>query len=245
MSFGKRFDYIHSAMLTLRGEDVRIDNIDDPALRSPEFIGAEGHNTLTSAALEVRRDTRNPGLFWYTGSYATARAEFYGALGGDYSFQKFETNWDSYYTLHEDLTERRTVLGLHANAGYIEGDSVFFERFYGGGIGSVRGFRFRGISPRGGLAEDPVGGEFAMSGTVDVNFPLVGELIRGVTFVDVGTVERGLEIGTIRSSVGAGVRIILPLAGNRVPLAIDFGFPVSQDRQDDTQIISFSFGLSQ
>jgi outer membrane protein insertion porin family len=170
--------------------------------------------------------------------------EFYGALGGDYSFQKYELNWDSYHTLHEDLTERRTVLGLHANAGYISGDSVFFERFYGGGIGSVRGFRFRGISPRGGLAEDPVGGDFAMSGTAELNFPLVGELIRGVTFADVGTVERDLEIGTIRSSVGVGIRVILPLGGNRLPLAIDFGFPLSKDRQDETQIISFSFGGS-
>ena len=34
-------------------------------------------------------------------------------------------------------------------------------------------------------------------------------------------------------------------AGNQVPLAIDFGFPLSQDRQDETQVISFSFGLSQ
>ena len=242
VTFGKRFDYVHSAAVTFRGEDVLIDNIDDPPLRAPEFIDAEGHSTITSVALEVRRDTRNPGLFPYRGSYATGRFEVYGALGGDYSFQKFELNWDSYRTLHEDLTERRTVLGLHANAGYINGDSVFFERFYGGGIGSVRGFRFRGISPREGLAEDPVGGNFAMSGSAELNFPLVGELIRGVTFTDVGTVERDLEIGTIRSSVGVGVRVILPLGGNRLPLAIDFGFPLSKDSQDDTQVISFSFG---
>ena len=243
----KRFDYVWSAGLTLRGEDVRIDNVDDPPLRAPEILAEEGHNGLTSVALEVRRTTRNPGLFPYRGSYATARAEFYGALGGDYSFQKFEANWDSYYTLHEDLTERRTVLGLHANAGYINGDSVFFERFYGGGIQSthsMRGFRYRGISPRAGLAEDPVGGDFAMTGTVDFSYPMIGDLIRGVVFTDVGTVERDLEIGTIRSSVGAGIRVILPLGGRQLPLAIDFGFPMSQARQDDTQIVSFSFGGS-
>ena len=245
VTFNKRFDYRHAALLTFRGEDVRIDNVDDPALRAPEIVAEEGHNTLTSVGLELRRDTRNPGLFWYDGSYATARAEFFGPLGGDYHFQKYELNWDSYHTVREDLTERKTVLGLHANAGYITGDSVFFERFYGGGIGSVRGFQFRGISPRAGLDEDPIGGEFALTGTAELNFPISGDILRGVIFTDVGTVERDLEIGTIRSSVGAGVRVLLPLLGTQTPHAIDFGFPLSRDDEDDTQVISFSFGISQ
>ena len=56
--------------------------------------------------------------------------------------------------MYEDLLDRKTVLGLHVNAGFIPiGNSVFFERFYGGGIGSIRGFRFRGVSPRGGRAD--------------------------------------------------------------------------------------------
>ena len=241
----RRFGHHWATGVSLRGEDVRIDHIDDPAERPPEIVLSEGHNTLTSAAVEFRRDTRNPGLFSYTGSLATGRAEFYGALGGDYHFQKFEANWDSYYTLHEDLTERRTVLGLHANGGYINGDSVFFERFYGGGLGSVRGFAFRGISPRAGTDEDPVGGEFALTGTAEVNFPLLGETLRGVVFADVGTVEEKFEIGTIRSGIGVGFRLVLPILGNPFPLAIDFAYPVSHDREDDTQVISFSFGFSQ
>ena len=241
----RRFGYQWAVGLALRGEDVRIDNLDDPAERPPEVVLAEGHSTLTSAALEVRRDTRNPGVFSYTGTQTTARAEFYGALGGDYHFQKFELNWDGYYTLHEDLTERRTVLGLHANAGYINGESVFFERFYGGGLGSVRGFEFRGISPRAGTDEDPVGGDFALTGTAELNFPVIGETLRGVVFADVGTVERDFDLGTIRSGVGAGFRLVLPILGNQMPLAVDFAYPVSKDREDETQIISFSFGFSQ
>jgi outer membrane protein insertion porin family len=245
VTVGKRFGYEWLLQGTIRGENVRIDNIEDPVERAPEIVLAEGNSTLTSAAFELRRDTRNPGRFYHTGSYATARTEFYGALGGDYTFQKFETSWDGYFTLHEDLTERRTVLGLHANAGYITGESVFFERFYGGGLGSVRGFRFRGISPRGGLEEDPVGGDFALTGTAEVIFPLVGETLRGVVFADAGTVERELEIGTIRSGVGAGFRLVLPILGQQMPLAVDFAYPVTRGDEDDTQIISFSFGLTQ
>jgi outer membrane protein insertion porin family len=122
---------------------------------------------------------------------------------------------------------------------------VFFERFYGGGLGSVRGFAYRGISPRAGTDEDPVGGDFALTGTAEVSFPVIGDTLRGVVFTDAGTVERELEIGTIRSSIGAGFRLILPILGNQMPLAVDFAYPMTKTREDDTQIISFSFGYSQ
>ena len=93
----------------------------------------------------------------FTGANVATLA-IYGALGGDYSFQKYTVGWDAYQTVYEDLLDRKTVLGLHANVGFISGESVFFERFYGGGIGSVRGFQFRGISPRQGRDDDAIGG---------------------------------------------------------------------------------------
>jgi outer membrane protein insertion porin family len=83
-----------------------------------------------------------------------------------------------------------------------------------------------------------------LTGTAEVNFPLVGETLRGVIFADAGTVERDLEITTIRSGVGAGVRFILPIFGNPFPLAVDFAYPVTHARDDDTQIVSFTFGYS-
>ena len=65
-----------------------------------------------------------------------------------------------------------------------------------------------------------------------------------VVFSDFGTVERDIRIGTIRSSVGAGIRLVLPFFG-QAPLAIDFAVPITKDDQDDTQLISFSFGFTQ
>lgn len=244
VGLGHRFDYVHSALLSFRAEKVKIDNIDDPQFRAPEILAAEGRSNLTSVGLQFRRDTVNPGFLPYRGSLFTANAEFYGALGGDYDFQKYSLNYDKYFTLGEDLLDRKTVLGFHGNAGYITGDSVFFERFYGGGIGSVRGFRYRGISPRSGRAEDPVGGDFLLTGSAEVSFPLVGETIRGVTFFDAGTVERDVTLGTVRTSVGAGIRLVLPIFG-QAPLAIDFAVPITKDDQDDTQFVSFSFGFIQ
>jgi outer membrane protein insertion porin family len=244
VSLGHRFNYIWSGAVTFRGENVRIDNIEDDELRAIEILKEEGNNTLTSVGVSARRDTVNPGFLPYRGMVLTGGVDFYGALGGDYSFQRFTFGYDQYFTLSEDLTDRKTTLGLHGNLGYISGESVFFERFYGGGLGSVRGFRFRGISPRSGIEDDPVGGEFLATGSVEANFPVLGESLRGVVFTDFGTVERDFTVGTIRSSVGAGIRLVLPFLG-QAPLAIDFAVPVTKDEDDDTQLISFSFGFTQ
>jgi outer membrane protein insertion porin family len=244
VSLGRRFDYIWSALVTLRGENVRISSIRFPVVRAPDILALAGNNTLTSAELQVRRDTTNPGFFPHRGSNIVWAWESAGALGGDFRFQKYTASWDYYLTLAEDLLDRRTVLGLHADVGYIAGGAPFFERFYGGGIGSIRGFEFRGVSPRAGLARDRIGGEFFTTGTVELSFPLTGENFRGVVFTDLGTVEPDFGFGRIRWSVGAGIRLVLPILG-QAPLALDFAVPINRRDEDDTQLISFSFGLVQ
>jgi outer membrane protein insertion porin family len=244
VTVGHRFTYNLGASVSLRGEDVDINSIEDRKLRAQEILDAEGHQTLTSAAVNVRYDTTNPGLFPTQGTITSGRWESYGALGGDFTFQKFTLGFEAYKTVAEDVLDRKTVLSFRGNAGYIVGDSPFFERFYGGGIGSIRGFRFRGVSPRSGRDEDPVGGDFLLTGTLEVGFPLAGEALRGVVFVDAGTVESQVRIGTVRTSAGVGVRVQLPFLG-QVPLAIDYGYPILRDDMDDTQSISFSFGFTQ
>jgi outer membrane protein insertion porin family len=245
VAVGHRFDYVWSAALTLRGEQVKISSIEDRQFRAPDYLAEEGKHPLTSVALTIVRDTTNPALFVDRGSRTVARWEAYGALGGEYDFQKVTLSHDVYQTISEDLLDRRTILHLRGEAGFVPlGNSVFFERFYGGGIGSIRGFRFRGVSPRGGRAEDPVGGDFSLTGTAEVIFPLIGENIRGVVFVDAGDVEPNVQFGTIRVSAGAGIRLILPFLG-QTPLAVDVGFPINKDPQDDEQLISFSFGFIQ
>ena len=252
VTIGHRFDYIHTLSLTLRGEDVNIHDIDDDdefvggiPVRAPEILALEGHSTITSAGLMFRRDTSNQGPVPYHGTISQIGWESYGALGGEFTFQKFTAGWDLYHQLYADLVDRRTVLALHIDGGYIPGDDApFFERFYGGGIGSIRGFRFRGVSPRDGFAEDPIGGNFSVTGTAEVSFPLYGDSLRGVVFTDFGDVEEDVRLGTIRSSVGAGIRLVLPIFGQTTPIALDFAMPITKDGQDDTQIISFSLGFN-
>jgi outer membrane protein insertion porin family len=244
VSFGKRFNYVYSGLISLRGESVRIHDIEDEELRAKEIIDAKGSSTLTSVGIQFRRDTTTRGLLPSKGTTTTVGYELFGALGGDYSFHKYSASWDGFYTLYEDLIERKTILELHADIGYIAAEAPFFERFYGGGIGSVRGFEFRGISPRSGREDDPVGGDFAATYTVQVSFPLAGESLRGVVFTDGGTVEETFRLDDFRSSIGFGFRLALEFFG-QAPLALDFALPLAKNSEDDVQYISFSFGFVQ
>lgn len=243
LSLTRRFDFVWSGRISFRGEVVDIRDIDNPEIRAQEIVDEEGDHTLTSIGFQLRRDTTNRGLLPSRGTTTTVGAEFFGAMGGEYSFQRFTLDWDGYHTLYEDISDRKVILSLHGSTGFITGDAPFFESFYAGGLGSVRGFRFRGISPRSGPADDAIGGDFLLTGSAEVSFPLMGDNLRGVVFTDVGTVEPNVSLGTIRTSIGAGFRLTLPLLG-QAPLAVDFAYPLIKDDEDDTQVISFSFGVT-
>lgn len=242
VGIGKRFDYTHSLLLTLRGEDVDIRSIQDPLQRASQILQYEGHNTVTSAMLQFRRNTTKGGVLPYEGSDFTAGLEQFGMLGGDFWFQKWTSGFNYYQTVYQDMLDRRTIIDYHVQTGFITGDSPFFEKFYDGGIGTIRGFEYRGVSPRAGRDNDRVGGDFSLTGGVELSFPIAGEIFRGVVFTDLGTNDVNVQLGTIRSSVGAGIRLTLPFFG-QAPLAVDFAVPITKGKYDDVQFISFSFGL--
>lgn len=243
ITFGKRFTDIWSSTLSLRGEDVNIRSIEQYRDRAQEILDGKGHHTLTSIGAQLRRSTTRGGFLPYEGSDTTLSIEQAGALGGDVDYTKITAGWDMYQTLGEDLLDRKTILSYHVDAGWIPNDAPFFERFYGGGIGSVRGFRYRGISPRAGRYDDPVGGNYALTGSLELSFPLIGDTFRGVVFADAGDVEPEIQFGTIRTAVGAGIRLTLPILG-QAPIALDFAYPVVKEDTDETRIISFSFGFT-
>jgi outer membrane protein assembly factor BamA len=240
--FGHKFNDIYSGSVGLRAEQIDINHIQDKPIRAFEILDEQGSHSLTSVSLSARRDTTTGGLLPAKGTNTQLTWESVGALGGEYTFQRISLSHDRYYTLSSDLLDRKTILAFHGDAGYIIGDAPFFERFYGGGINSIRGFAFRGVTPRSGPADDRIGGDFSATGTVELSYPLYEEIVRGVVFSDVGTVEPDFEAGTIRTSIGTGFRVTLPFLG-QVPIAIDFALPLTKDQKDDVQIISFSLGF--
>jgi outer membrane protein insertion porin family len=164
-------------------------------------------------------------------------------MGGTIDYNRVFSSVTDYQELSEDLLDRRTVLKSHVEFGDDWTPAPFYERFYGGGFESVRGFAFRGMEPRDGIHADPVGGDFSLTGGLELDFPIAEDILRGDVFTDEGDVETDARLGTMRASIGLGFRLILPFLGNQ-PLAVDFASPLIMARHDKPQVISFSFGIS-
>lgn len=230
-----------AAETAFRFEYIDISSID--WLAADEIQDDAGDSWLTSIKPSLVRDTTDSAWLPSRGYRFKTSYEQAGAMGGDYSFGKLMVEHDHYFTLHKDTFDRKHILHLGATGGQIFGDAPVFERFYGGGIGSIRGFEFRGISPRAGLRDDRIGGDFMFVTTAEYSFPIMGKVLRGVAFTDMGTVEDDFGISDWRASVGIGARLYIKYFGP-IPLAFDLAFPVSKNSDDDTQVFSFSFGTT-
>lgn len=230
-----------AAELAMRFEAVKINDVEDFSARDIEDV--EGNNWITSLKGTMVRDTTDSRWLPSKGNRLQLSWEQAGALGGDFTFSKLIGQYDHYLTVKQDSFDRKHILQFGATVGNIFGDAPVFERFYAGGIGSIRGFEFRGVSPRDGLRSDRVGGDFMMLANAQYSFPLAGKTVRGVTFLDMGTVEDDLELSSWRASVGVGARIYIKYFGP-IPLAFDLAFPIAKDNEDDTQVFNFSFGTT-
>jgi outer membrane protein insertion porin family len=125
-----------------------------------------------------------------------------------------------------------------------------FERYFPGGINSVRGFEVRTLGPqvpvfdnRGRLIRlDTIGGSQQFISNTEVIFPIVEQLgLRGVVFFDAGdafTVSQGIPFDELRLAFGAGIRWLSPIG----PLRIELGVPINRRSNDKSTAINFSFG---
>jgi outer membrane protein assembly factor BamA len=181
------------------------------------------------------------------------------ALGSHWDFWHASVSPRVYWTLFGEASGWRQVVAVKGDIDYAEafGDTTdvpFFERFFAGGYGTIRGFHYRGVGPRENTR--PVGGDFRATASVEYSLPLwrdnfagggpgaKADVIRMVFFYDLATLSRTLEdysTATWRSSFGFGFRLQVP--GFPVPFALDFGWPLKREQGDDTELITFFFDL--
>jgi len=241
VSLGHRFKNRWYGELAVRMEGVEISDLDNDA--PPEVIADEGTHFLLGFKGTLVRNRTDSRWMPTTGDRIDLAAE---QVVGSFNFLRTNAEYRIYRTVYVDALDRKHIIAGRASIGYIFGDSPVFERYYGGGIGSIRGFRYRGISPRSKGTDEQIGGEFMVFAGAEYSFPILGnegQQLRGVVFIDTGTVEEDFGIQTYRASAGFGVRWVIPLFGP-VPMSFDFAFPLNKDDEDDEQIFSFSVGWS-
>ena len=222
-----------------RAEDVDIRDIDPDAPK--EIWSEEGSNSLYGFSLFLTRDRTNSR---YTPTNGTLFKSNFEVVAGDYSFSNVSFTYRIYHPLWEDIAGRKTVLASKLFYGTIIGDAPTFEKYYAGGTGSIRGFDYRGISPRGesasrpGVYEDPIGSDWLFLANTEMIIPLSSDMFSWLVFFDSGTIETG----TYRTSIGTGLEIMIPQWFGPVPMRFELAAPLTKDDDDDTQAFSFSVG---
>ncbi len=226
----------------IRVEGVDVHNLDADAPR--EIINVRGNNSMIGLKLGIGKDMTNDKFIPSAGH--TFHVD-YEQVTGDEDFGILKGSRVQYWTLYEDLADRRTILALKLLGGTTFSDAPPFEKFYGGGTGTygLRGFEYRGVSTRGLQTnvlfperKDPVGSEWIFLANGEIAVPLVGENVSALFFIDSGTVDTG----KYRASFGTGIQIQIPQMFGPVPMRFEIATPFSRDGDDETQVFSFRMG---
>ena len=225
-----------------RGESVDVFN---PRVLAPDVVNMLGTNGVYGFSSGIIHDTRDSPFLPTQGHLATFEFE---QVIGTFVYPRGIFEGRQYFLLNERPDgSGRHVLSVGSVLGMSGPDTPAYDNFYAGGYNTLRGFVFRGASPRqagpnGQLAI--VGGPFQWLNTVEYLFPITADdTLRGVVFTDFGTVESNVSIKNFRVAPGVGMRITLPAMGP-APIALDFAFPVVYAPDDSKQLFSFFVGFA-
>ncbi len=252
--------------LSVRGsytlEWIEHRNVSVGALPELIALGEEGKELLSKAGLGAGLDftQRDRAKVAYGGFELDGSFEYAGgALGGRWNFWTAGTEVKIHQTLLGEESEWRHIVTARARVDYGEAhsgdpDVPYFERYFAGGWGTIRGFDFRDVGPR--VNGRPVGGDFLVTGSVEYSIPLYREapfgggfkwdLIRVVAFFDAAAIATDFKAYSSeawRTSIGFGFRLRIPGFPLEAPFALDFAWPLGRRAGDDTEVISFNFDL--
>lgn len=262
--------------LQYKFERTRISNFDGV---TPAAIRSE-RGTRTSGTLGpvLLRNTLNHPLDPTDGSFQQLSFTHAG-VGGETNYEKLELDTRFFIPVYNSRRFGTLVWRTGGFLGYglgdisftkidpistrgkriLDGDLPVFDRYFPGGINSIRGFGERSLGPRERVAfgvddefspngskirifRRPIGGSQMLIVNNELIFPIIQQLnLKGVVFSDIGnafTRQQGLDVSDLRYSVGGGIRWRSPFA----PIRIEIGRPLNAKSNERTSSIHFSLG---
>ena len=231
----------------LRAEKVDPDSTFKDADTDDEYPGSDLPPSMQSAlkktvitGLQFRmiRDTRDLQAWPRSGSFTSlslqANTEL---LGGDEIFSKAELDTRFYL----GTCGWRSING-RLKAGITSAGTPYYDKFFIGGIYSIRGFQELSLTP-------PRGHDGFWLAGLEWRVPLIPSeqippRLTGLLFFDAGQGwlrDEPLTPSTIQSSLGYGFRLRLPWLGM---LGLDVGVPLSEETTGDSYRIHGAIGFS-
>jgi outer membrane protein insertion porin family len=217
----------------------------------------DGETRFNSFTLNTSfsHDTRNRTVFANAGTQQTIGMNM-TVPGSDLEYYKISYITNTYI----GVTSATTLL-LRSNLAYGDGYGntralPFFERYFAGGIRTVRGFESNSLGPRDPVSGFSVGGNLRVTGGADYIFPIPfvekpPSSLRLSLFLDIGNVflnnyhtfdaepgDNGFQVDQLRSSYGASLVWISPIG----PLRFSYAETINDVPGDDLRAFQFSIG---
>ncbi len=190
-----------------------------------------------------QRDGRDSSLVPTSGRYQRLNGEWSVALDTKYARLNYQIQqWIP-------ITKQFT-LGLNGEFGYGRGlggkPYPVFKNFYGGGLGSVRGFDQGSLGPVD-VTGAYIGGNRRLNLNTEFYVPVPGagndRTLRLFAYLDAGNVWRekeSMDFSSLRSSAGIGLSWISPVG----PLKLSYGNPLRKVPEDRIQKFQFQIGTA-
>ncbi|MBX1934241.1 outer membrane protein assembly factor BamA [Campylobacter lari] len=235
ISVGKTLGRYTSIDLTYNLEQSDIYHLSDRLIAQGYKLGKTYKSSITPSI-----------IFNNTDDYYLPRSGFiastsleYAGLGGDQEFISSTTKFNYYQGLEEfigwDLIYRYKASFYKVwDQGYLP----INEKLYLGGIGTIRGFDRRSVSPKNEWG-DETGGTVAFANSVELSFPIFDRIkLRGSVFFDYGAIGESSLSQIQRWSTGVGFEWLTPLGA----LNLVFAKPFNTNSKDDLSKFEFMLG---
>lgn len=217
----------------------------------------EGRNIKSSVSVGLERDTTDHPFLPTKGSINALTLEYSTPyIGSDGHFTKitYQAGW--YIPLFWKLIgHARGEIGAIGQIDAKDHPVPIFDRFFLGGIDSLRAFDWGDVGPKQRrviqrelpdgtikdiVVEDVIGGLNYVFASAELLFPVYEKYgIRGVVFFDVGNAYGGgIDLSDIRTDAGLGIRWNSPLG----PLRVEWGYNLDPLPGEDRSQWQFSTG---
>jgi outer membrane protein insertion porin family len=243
--FGVPFTETDTVFFGVGAERVKVKEGD----QLPEAYRDQG-GTYLPATIGWARDNRDSALVPTEGRLQRLNSEF--GLGRDRRYAKLTYQFQQYLPITRQYTFAfNTELGVGKGLG--GKPFPVLRNFYGGGLGSVRGFEQGTLGPTSAVIGSTTGETVNIGGARNIVFnaefiaPFPGagndRTLRWFAFVDAGNVygeSESVDFSKMRSSVGVGLSWISPVG----PLRFALANPVRKFSGDRIQKFQFQIGTS-
>ncbi len=243
-------------------ENTNLDIGSDPSVQLTDFVDDYGTNFTEAKLLSGwNYNALDQYIFPTQGFIQSVNGQF-AVPANRHSLEYYKVSERSHLFLpvsenHRYVFSLRGEVGF--GAGYGDTDGLpFYENYYAGGIGTVRGYEGNDLGPRDS-GDDPIGGNLLIDGTASFIFPLPGvdnEDLRTSVFLDAGNVyntsyggddydgtleETTPSFDTLNYSVGLGVTWRIPLLG---PMQFSLAKTINAQQGAGAQPFNFNIGTS-